>query len=51
MSSSRGLNLTLKIWRQPGPNARGQFQTYAMKNILPDMSFLEMLDELNEQLI
>ena len=51
MSSSRGLNLTLKIWRQPGPNARGEFQTYAMKNISPDMSFLEMLDELNEQLI
>ena len=51
MSSSRGLNLTLKIWRQPGPNARGEFRTYEMKNISPDMSFLEMLDVLNEQLI
>ncbi len=51
MSSSRGLNLTLKIWRQPGPNARGEFRTYEMKDISPDMSFLEMLDVLNEQLI
>lgn len=51
MSSSRGLNLTLKIWRQPGSNARGEFRTYAMQNISPDMSFLEMLDVLNEQLI
>ncbi len=51
MSSSRGLNLTLKIWRQPGPNARGEFRTYEMKNVSPDMSFLEMLDVLNEQLI
>ena len=51
MSSSRGLNLTLKIWRQPGPTARGEFRTYELKNISPDMSFLEMLDILNEQLI
>ena len=51
MSSSRGLNLTLKIWRQPGPNARGEFRTYEMKSISPDMSFLEMLDVLNEQLV
>lgn len=51
MSTARGLNLTLKIWRQPGPNARGEFRTYEMKNISPDMSFLEMLDVLNEQLI
>ena len=51
MSTSRGLNLTLKIWRQPGPNARGEFRTYEMKNISPEMSFLEMLDVLNEQLI
>ena len=51
MTTSRGLNLTLKIWRQPGPNARGEFRTYEMKNISPDMSFLEMLDVLNEQLI
>lgn len=51
MSSSRGLNLTLKIWRQPGPNARGEFRTYEMQNVSTDMSFLEMLDVLNEQLI
>ncbi|MBM3971284.1 MAG: succinate dehydrogenase/fumarate reductase iron-sulfur subunit [Planctomycetes bacterium] len=47
----RGLNLTLKIWRQPGPNARGEFRTYEMQNVSTDMSFLEMLDVLNEQLI
>ncbi|TXT21696.1 MAG: succinate dehydrogenase/fumarate reductase Fe-S protein subunit, partial [Planctomycetota bacterium] len=51
MSTARGLNLTLKIWRQPGPNARGEFRTYEMQNVSPDMSFLEMLDVLNEQLI
>lgn len=51
MSTARGLNLTLKIWRQPGPNARGEFQTYEMHNVSTDMSFLEMLDVLNEQLI
>jgi succinate dehydrogenase / fumarate reductase iron-sulfur subunit len=51
MSTARGLNLTLKIWRQAGPNARGEFRTYSMQNVSRDMSFLEMLDVLNEQLI
>src|SRR5262245_43815943 len=51
MASSRGLKLTLKIWRQPGPTARGEFRTYKLEDISPDMSFLEMLDILNEQLI
>jgi len=45
------MNITLKIWRQPGPQARGRFVTYEMRNISPDISFLEMLDILNEQLI
>lgn len=45
------LNLTLKIWRQPGPHYPGHFETYTLKNISPDMSFLEMLDLLNEMLI
>jgi succinate dehydrogenase / fumarate reductase iron-sulfur subunit len=51
MAHTVSMNLTLKIWRQPGPEARGQFVTYEMRNISPDISFLEMLDILNEQLI
>ena len=44
------MNLTLKIWRQDGPHARGGLKTYQVKDVSPDMSFLEMLDMLNEQL-
>ena len=44
------MNLTLKIWRQEGPRARGALKTYQVEDISPDMSFLEMLDVLNEQL-
>ncbi len=47
---SRGMNLTLKVWRQKGPNDPGRFATYHAKNISPDMSFLEMLDEVNQTL-
>ncbi|MDV3223524.1 succinate dehydrogenase/fumarate reductase iron-sulfur subunit [Intrasporangium sp.] len=45
------MNLTLKIWRQAGPHAKGEMVTYPVTDISPDMSFLEMLDVLNEQLI
>lgn len=48
--SSGKLNLTLKVWRQAGPNAKGEFVTYHAKNISPDASFLEMLDIVNEEL-
>lgn len=41
----------LKVWRQPGPDAPGRFEEYTVDNVLPEMSFLEMLDQLNEQLI
>lgn len=44
------MNLTLKIWRQAGPNTKGEMVTYPVTDISPDMSFLEMLDVLNEQL-
>ncbi|MBQ7214142.1 MAG: succinate dehydrogenase/fumarate reductase iron-sulfur subunit [Bacteroidales bacterium] len=47
----KGLNLTLKIWRQENAKAKGQFVTYQVSNISPDCSFLEMLDILNEQLV
>ncbi|RKN06074.1 succinate dehydrogenase/fumarate reductase iron-sulfur subunit [Streptomyces radicis] len=45
------MNLTLRIWRQSGPDAKGAMTTYEVSDISPDMSFLEMLDTLNEELI
>lgn len=47
----QNLNLTLKVWRQQGPKEQGHFETYSLKNISPNSSFLEMMDVLNEQLI
>ncbi len=48
---SGNMNITLKVWRQKNSNERGQFETYAVPNVSEDMSFLEMFDVLNEQLI
>ncbi|MFP3869842.1 MAG: succinate dehydrogenase/fumarate reductase iron-sulfur subunit [Syntrophobacteria bacterium] len=48
--SSGTINLTLKVWRQRGPEDRGRFETYRAKDISTDASFLEMLDIVNEQL-
>ena len=45
------MNLTLKVWRQANADAKGKMETYQMKEVSPDMSFLEMMDVLNEQLI
>ena len=45
------MNLTLRIWRQSGPRVRGRLVKYPVTDIAPDMSFLEMLDVLNEDLI
>ncbi len=45
------MHLTLHIWRQAGPNAPGQMKTYQPKDLSEHMSFLEMLDVLNDQLI
>ena len=45
------MNLTLEIWRQPSATARGSIETYSLNSVSPDMSFLEMLDVLNEQLL
>ena len=44
------IKLTLKIWRQPGPEVPGHFETYPAGPISSDISFLEMLDILNERL-
>ena len=45
------MNLTLKVWRQNGPQDKGKIVDYAVKDINSHMSFLEMLDVLNEELI
>ncbi len=45
------LNLTLKIWRQKGPQAQGRLVTYPVQGVSTDASFLEMLDVLNEELL
>ena len=45
------MNLTLKVWKQKNLKAKGGFETYQVKNISSEMSFLEMFDVLNEQLI
>ena len=44
------MNLTLHVWRQPSATATGHFVRYDARNVSPDMSFLEMLDVLNEEL-
>jgi len=44
------MKLTLNVWRQEGPEAAGGFKTYNMDAVSPEMSFLELLDILNEQL-
>jgi succinate dehydrogenase / fumarate reductase iron-sulfur subunit len=45
------MNLTLHVWRQKGPEDAGRFETYETKDVSEDMSFLEMLDQVNEMLI
>ncbi|MEJ5358768.1 MAG: succinate dehydrogenase/fumarate reductase iron-sulfur subunit [Desulfobacterales bacterium] len=47
---SQRIRLTLKIWRQKGPADPGHFETFAAEDISTDMSFLEMLDVVNEKL-
>lgn len=45
------MNLTLKVWRQKNKNSKGSLEEYKVKDISSEMSFLEMFDVLNEQLI
>ncbi len=49
-SSSKLMNLTFKMWRQPSAKADGKFETHALGGVSSDMSFLEALDLLNEDL-
>ena len=44
------MDLTLRVWRQAGPDAPGRFEEHAVGDISPDMSFLELFDVLNERL-
>lgn len=46
-----GMNLHLKVWRQKNRNAKGKLVSYEVQDISPDMSFLEMMDVLNETLV
>jgi succinate dehydrogenase / fumarate reductase, iron-sulfur subunit len=45
------MKLTLKIWRQQNPNAKGEIVAYPVEDVSPEMSFLEMIDVLNDQLV
>lgn len=45
------MNVTLRIWRQKGPEAEGHFEEHEAQDLNPNMSFLEMLDVVNEQII
>jgi succinate dehydrogenase iron-sulfur subunit len=47
---TKEIRLTLKIWRQESPDTKGRLETYSTEGISTDMSFLEMLDVVNEQL-
>ncbi|MFN5843658.1 MAG: succinate dehydrogenase/fumarate reductase iron-sulfur subunit, partial [Bacteroidota bacterium] len=45
------MKITLKVWRQKNSKEKGQFETYSLNSVSEDMSFLEIFDVLNEQLI
>ncbi|POY37104.1 succinate dehydrogenase/fumarate reductase iron-sulfur subunit [Solitalea longa] len=49
--SEGNMNLTLKVWRQKNQKQKGELVTYPVSNVSPDMSFLEMFDVLNEDLV
>ena len=49
--ATKFINITLKIWRQKNSQAKGGLETYQLDKVSTDSSFLEMLDQLNEQLI
>ncbi len=49
--SKHDMRITLRVWRQPAPGKPGKMETYAADGISPDMSFLEMLDKVNEDLV
>jgi len=48
---SKTMTINLRVWRQEGSNRKGRLIPYTVENVSPDMSFLEMLDYLNEKLV
>ena len=50
-NGKKHINLKLKVWRQKGLGAKGRLETFKAENISTDMSFLEMLDVVNEKII
>jgi succinate dehydrogenase / fumarate reductase iron-sulfur subunit len=50
MSDTKSMTLKLHVWRQAGPDAQGHLVDYLAEHVTPDMSFLEMLDVVNERL-
>ena len=51
MGKEQFLNVNVKVWRQRGPKEKGEFKTYRVEHVSTEMSFFEMMDTLNEQLI
>jgi succinate dehydrogenase / fumarate reductase, iron-sulfur subunit len=49
--SEKNMTLNLKIWRQKGPGEQGHFMDHTAKDVSPDMSFLEMIDVINQELV
>ena len=49
-NSTKTFSVTLRVWRQTGPNQPGKFVDYAATNVSPNMSFLEMLDVVNDEI-
>eukprot|EP01041_Mallomonas_annulata_P039886 gene39886-63675_t len=49
-TTSSTISVTLRVWRQAGPKALGQFKDYAAKDLNSNMAFLEMLDVVNDEL-
>jgi succinate dehydrogenase / fumarate reductase iron-sulfur subunit len=51
MENSNHMTINLKVWRQKNPETKGKLVDYQVKDVSPDMSFLELIDVLNQQLI
>lgn len=51
MAAEKGMNITLKVWRQKNGQSKGALETYKINDVSPDSSFLEMMDALNDQII
>ena len=50
-NTAKHINIRLKIWRQENAKDHGRFEEFSLNNVLTDMSFLEMMDTLNEKIL